>query len=438
MKKILIVDDEANHRLMLKLHIEDNGYDTEEAENGAVALMKLDDFHPDIILLDMKMDVMDGMTFLAQAKRKGINVPVIVITAFSTVKTAVEAMKLGAVDYLTKPVDTDSLLEIIGSISPAGKSEHEMPDMLEDYIFEGVYSNDGLGTIIDQLKMVAPLDATVLVLGESGTGKELIARSIHLNSPRKDKPFVAINCAAISENLIESELFGHMKGAFTGAVNNKEGRFEIASEGTIFLDEIGELPLSAQAKLLRVLQEKTFERVGGTKTLQTDARIIAATNRDLKSLSEKGEYREDLYFRLAVFPVNLPPLRDRTSELPMLVDFFIDKYSSKFSKLVKGADASYMKKLRNYSFPGNIRELENLIERSVILASGDKLTEQTLPGLNTSSSSKNGTLDMKMNEKELIEKALKQTGGNKTQAAKILGISRRTLHTKINDFDIDA
>ena len=348
-------------------------------------------------------------------------------------KTAVEAMKLGAADYLTKPVDTEQLLEIVDSVSETTEKP-EVP-YTEDYHFTGVYSQSGLGKIIEQLKMVAPLDATVLITGESGTGKELIARSVHENSPRKDGPFVSVNCAALNENLIESELFGHMKGAFTGASANKEGRFEIADGGTIFLDEIGELPSSVQAKLLRVLQEQTFERVGGTKTIKVDVRIITATNRDLLKEVDKGDFREDLYFRLAVFPVHLPPLRERKEEIPLLVDYFIEKYADKFGKLIKGAEAEFLTKLKKYSFPGNIRELENIIERSIILNKGDKLSPMSLPELKSANGSP-GTLDVRENERDLIRKALEKTGGNKTKAAEILGISRRTLHTKINEYDL--
>lgn len=433
MGKILIVDDENNHRLMMKLHLEDNGYKTEEAANGAEALVKLEDFTPELILLDMKMDVMDGLTFLGHLDRRGLKIPVVVITAFSNVKTAVEAMKLGAADYLTKPVDIDFMLETVGKtlLQKTGIPPLEYAD---EYSFEGVYSEDGLGKIIEQLKMVAPLDATVLILGESGTGKELIARSIHMNSPRKNKPFVAVNCAALNENLIESELFGHMKGSFTGATANKEGRFELADGGTIFLDEIGELPQQVQAKLLRVLQEKTFERVGGLRTITTDARIIAASNKDLKTLAIKGEFREDLYFRLSVFPVNLPPLRERVQEIAPLVNFFTAKYAERFGKLIKGAEKNYIEKLSTYKFPGNIRELENIVERSVILAKSERLTPDTLPPLDIKCG--HGSLDIRNNEKDLIIKALDKTGGNKTKAAGVLGISRRTLHSKINEFGI--
>jgi two-component system response regulator HydG len=430
--RILIVDDEKNHRLMLKLHLEDEGHETAEAANGLEALETLDTKQFDAILLDMKMDVMDGITFLGMANSKGYSTPTIVITAFSTVKTAVESMKLGAVDYLTKPVDIPQLLSALEKVKSETPTEGFSP--VSDYKFGGVYSEAGLGSLINQLKLVAPTDATVLVLGESGTGKELIARSIHDNSRRYDKPYLAINCAALSENIIESELFGHVKGAFTTAVKDKEGLFQAADGGTLFLDEIGELSAAVQAKLLRVLQEGTFERVGDTKTIKTDVRLIAATNRDLKKLSEKGEFREDLYFRLAVFPVEIPPLRERKEEIPVLTQYFIEKHAEKFGKLVKSADKAYLNKLNNYLFPGNIRELENLVERSIILSSGTKLEASTLPDFKDQTG---GGLSIRDNERDLILKALRKTNGNKTKAAEILEISRRTLHNKIHEFGLE-
>lgn len=429
--KILIVDDEKNHRLMLKLHLEDAGHKTEQAENGMKALEALKKEQFDAILLDMKMDVMDGLTFLGMMNRQGISLPVIVITAFSTVKTAVESMKLGAVDYLTKPVDIPQLMEALGKIS---EHTQELLTPVADYEFGGVYAKEGLGSVIEQLKLVAPTDATVLILGESGTGKELVARSIHDNSKRKDRPYLAINCAALSENIIESELFGHVKGAFTTAIKDKKGLFESADGGTLFLDEIGELSLNVQAKLLRVLQEGAFERVGDTKTIRTNVRIIAATNRNLKKLAESGDFREDLYFRLAVFPVEVPPLRERKEEIAPLVKYFIEKHAEKLGKLIKSADSSYIKKLSEYSFPGNIRELENVVERSIILTTGTKLEPATLPAFG---SGKDGGLSIRDNERDLIIKALKKTGGNKTKAAEVLQISRRTLHNKLKEFNIE-
>ncbi|MGA1862106.1 sigma-54 dependent transcriptional regulator [Deferribacter thermophilus] len=435
-KRVLIVDDEENHRFMIRLHLEKDYY-IFEAKNGLEALNILDEENVDLILLDIKMDVMDGLTFLAHLRKKSVDIPVIVISAFNNVRTAVESMKLGALDYITKPVDIEQLKSQIKNL--LNKKVDKNESYLDDYIYDGVYSKDGLGKIIEVLKLVAPTDATVLIMGESGTGKELVARSIHQNSPRKDKPFLAVNCAALNENLIESELFGHEKGAFTGADKSKLGKFELANGGTLFLDEVGELPLVTQAKLLRVLQEGTFERVGGTKTIKTDVRIIAATNRDLEKMVSDGEFREDLYYRLNVFPIKLPPLRERKDEIPLLLDYFIKKYSQKFQKIVKNYDKGFLDKLMMYDFPGNIRELENIVERSIILARGEILTAELLPPLKNSSVQVSDTVkNMREHEIEAIKKALKETGGNKTKAAKILGISRKTLHNKLKEYNIEV
>jgi two-component system response regulator HydG len=431
-KNILIIDDEKNHRHMLRLHLEDAGYICSEAGNGALALAALAESAPDLILLDITMDVMDGLTFLSYIRGEGNNTPVIIITASNDAKIAVSAMKLGAADFLTKPVDTAELLDMIKAMPEKNEQEAELPS--KNYKFEGVYSESGLGKIIDLLAMVAPTDATVLIMGESGTGKELIARSIHDNSARAGKPFVAVNAAALNENLIESELFGHVKGAFTGATADRKGRLQEAAGGTIFLDEIGELPLSTQAKLLRVLQEKTFELVGSSKTVQVDVRIIAATNKDLEQMSAKGDFRQDLYFRLAVFPVYLPPLRDRQSEISVLTEFFVKKHADRFQKKVNIISRDYMKKLMNYDFPGNIRELENLVERSIILARNDTLTEELLPNFNHSGS--HGTI-LKEQEKDTIISVLKSCDNNKTKAAEKLGISRRALYYKLKEYGID-
>ncbi len=432
-KHILIVDDEKNHRHMLGLHLDDAGYTYEEAANGALALALMHEKEFDLILLDITMDVMDGLTFLSYIRGEGNNIPVVVITANADTRTAVSAMKLGAADFITKPVDISELLAIIGDMledTHVGCDVEEFKSI--DYRFNGVYAKDGLGKIIDLLAMVAPTDATVLILGESGTGKELVAKSIHDNSPRVNKPFVAVNAAALNENLIESELFGHVKGAFTGAAGDRKGRLEEANGGTLFLDEVGELPLATQAKLLRVLQEKTFEMVGSSKTVKVDVRIVAATNQDLEQMIDDGRFRPDLYFRLAVFPVNIPALRDRTVEIPVLVDHFVKKYAERFQKKINNISKEYMRKLMNYSFPGNIRELENLIERSLILARNDVLTEDLLPQL-----AANNTYTLREQEKGTILTILKDCGNNKTKAAEKLGISRRTLYYKLKEYGID-
>lgn len=431
-KNILIVDDEPNHRLMLRLHLEQAGHRATEAVNGQQALERIAREAFDLILLDLQMDVMDGLTLLGELRRQGRELPVIVITAHGSVKTAVQAMKLGALDFLAKPVEVAELLRLVDQ-PQRGAAPPEIP---RDYRFPGV-SGSVMGKVLDLLAMVAPTDASVLILGESGTGKELVARSLHDNSPRAQGAFLAVNCAALSEHLVESELFGHEKGAFTSAAVAKPGKFELAEGGTLFLDEIGELPLALQPKLLRALQEKTFERVGGTRTLKADVRIVAATNRDLQEQVRAGAFREDLFFRLNVFPVRLPPLRERRDEIPLLLRYFIDKYAPRFNKLIKGWSDGFLKKLEIYSFPGNIRELENLVERSIILARGDVLDEQLLPDLSRASSVRDdASVDLKEREKQAIRQALAQTGGNKSKAADLLGISRRALHYKIKDYGL--
>ena len=429
MKKILIIDDEQNHRLMMRLHLEDAGYKCFESDDGETAYNMINDVSPDLLLLDITMEVTDGLTLLNRIRSEGITTPVVMVTAHTDAKTAVNAMKSGANDFITKPVNIEEMLNTIKDI--LSSNEQKRPKASNNYKFDGVFSSKAMTDIIGLLSMAAPTDATILILGESGTGKELIAKSIHENSKRANKPFVAVNCAALNDNLIESELFGHVKGAFTGATSTRQGRFEQASGGTIFLDELGEIPLSTQTKLLRTLQEKVIEPVGSNKSLKIDTRIIAATNKNLKTMVDNGTFRQDLYFRLNVFPVTVPPLRERISDIPLLIKHFIKKYAFSFGKNIQAADDDYIEILKNYSFPGNIRELENIVERSIILTSGDKLTSDTLPALDT-----NNNLTLKNTEKQSIIDALKHSEGNKTNAAKLLGISRRALYYKLEQYNL--
>ena len=436
MNKILIVDDEANHRLMLKLHLEKSSFIADEAENGLEALNLIKKHKYKAMLLDLKMDILDGLTLLELIRKEDLQIPVIVITAVGTIRNAVNATKLGAIDFITKPVDIDYLLKVLNEIKP---NDIVIESIKENtFIFDGVYHHESpMKDIIEQLKLVSDTDAKVLILGESGVGKELIARAIHKNSKRATAPFVAVNSGAINENLIESELFGHVKGAFTGAISDRPGKFEEADGGTLFLDEIAELPLNCQVSLLRVLQEKTIERVGSNKKIKVDVRIITATNKNLRTLLEEGTFREDLYYRINVFPIYIPPLRERKKDIDVLVDYFIRKYAKKYDKIIKNKTDNFMNKLYNYAFPGNVRELENIMERAIIIARQGVLDEDLLPELNYNNINTGADeLNIWENEKQLIIEALKKAEGNKSEAARILGISRKSLYNKIEEFQI--
>jgi two-component system response regulator HydG len=434
--KILIVDDEKNHRLMLRLHLLEANYEVEEAENGLEALNLIKQAPYKAILLDLRMDVMDGLTLLELIRKQNLRIPVIIISALATIKNAVKTTKLGAIDFLTKPVNIDYLLNILKNLEPVSAEDNILAET--DFFFDGVFHPDSsIKKVIDQVKLVADTDAKVLILGESGVGKELVARAIHKNSRRASSSFVPVNCGAINENLIESEFFGHVKGSFTGAYYDKVGKFEQSIGGTLFLDEISELPLQSQTTLLRVIQEKQIERVGSTKKIDVDVRIIAATNKDLKNLVKEGKFREDLFYRINVFPIYIPPLRERKKDIETLIDFFIKKYASKYEKIVKMASKEFMNRLLNYSFPGNVRELENIIERTVIMTRQDILDVDLLPSFEEKEEISK-TLNIYENEKYLITDALKQSGGNKTVAAKLLGISRKSLHNKIKEYNITS
>ncbi len=445
---ILLVDDDIAHRTMIKVNIESEGCLIHEAGDGDEVLPFLQKHAVDLILLDMKMIRMDGMATLSSLIQAGHTIPVIVITAFSSVESAVEAMKKGAFDYITKPVDIEELKLIINKALSFRKLNEENSSLKERigerFTFDNIIGKSQvMQEMFATLSLVAPSDATVLITGESGTGKELIANAIHENSSRKESPFIKLNCAALNENLLESELFGHETGAFTGASSQRKGRFELAHRGTLFLDEIGDMSLSTQAKILRVLQEGEFERLGGSETISVDVRLMAATHKDLEVMIKEETFRQDLFFRLSVVPVNLPALRERAMDIPDLLHFFLKKYATKNRKDIKGYHPETMNLLMQYGWPGNIRELENSVERAVILCLGEQITPQELPPhllsktvqvVNVRHRGEGYTLrDM---EREVIRSTLEATGNNKSQTAKRLGVARQTLLNKIKEYGL--
>lgn len=448
-KKILIVDDDATFRLTLRATLAQVGYEIHEAEDGRDAVELVERTLFDLILLDLRMKDVQGDEALRRIKAISPSVPVIIMTAYATVQTAVETLKHGAFDYLIKPVDMDALLAIADKAMRYYELESENKTLKErigeQFDFSNIIGHSKkMREVLEILSLAAPSDATILILGESGTGKELIANAIHESSARKERAFVKVNCAALSESLLESELFGHERGAFTGAVQQRKGRFEMADGGSIFLDEIGDMALSTQAKILRVLQEKEFERLGSSGTLKADVRVIAATHRNLEEAIRNGTFREDLYFRLSVVTLELPALRERQEDIPALAEHFLRKYAEKNQRLVKGFAPKTLDALLRYDWPGNIRELENTVERAVILCREEFVQPQCLPGqfrelLGEEETSETGVRpghSIREVEKELILKTLEQTGGNRTRAAETLGITRRALQYKLKEYGI--
>lgn len=422
MKPILVVDDDPQMRMALNDAIKRTGYEAVLAENGHDAMLKLNNNPFAMVITDMKMPKMDGLSLLKEIRRKAGNIPVLVITGYGTIENAVDAMKEGAVEYLMKPFSFDALTMKISSIMERLVSEREI-----------ITSSLKMKRLLQLASDVSASDTTVLICGESGTGKELIARYIYQMSHRRDKPFVAVNCAAIPDNLMESELFGFEKGAFTGAVEKKAGKFELANGGTILLDEIGEMPLALQAKLLRVLQEKEVDRIGGRHPISVNVRVIATTNRNLYKESLEGKFREDLYYRLSVFPLNVPPLRERIEDLPLLAEYFLKKYSIP-GKLISGFTKAALDFLENRHWRGNIRELQNTIQRAVLICKNEfiDITDFMLDEKPAASAVVQGGL--KEMEKDLILKTLKNFNGNKTKVAKELGVSVRTIRNKLNEY----
>jgi len=448
--RILIVDDEVDALDLMEELFLKHGYETFTARNGMEALAIINEQEPDILISDMVMPEMDGIKLLEVLGKKYPDISVIMITAHGTIETAVETMKKGAKDYILKPLRLDEILakvETISQLKSLMKENIYLRDKLsQKYNFNNIIGkNRKMLELYDLIKDIAKTNSTVLINGESGTGKELIANAIHFNSERIKKPFVKVNCGVLAENLLESELFGHVKGSFTGAIRDKMGRFEIANGGTIFLDEIGDISPNMQLKLLRVLQEGEFERVGGTETIKVDVRIIAATNRDLNSMMMKGEFRQDLYYRLNVIPLEVPPLRERKDDIPLLITHFLDKFVKQFKKKIESIDDDVMKCLQYYNWQGNIRELENLLERAVVLNKSGKLTLKDFPpyvvqqegDIQVDLDADGNLIDIVDSyEKQIILKALRENNYNKLRTAEKLGIHRSTFMSKLKKYEI--
>jgi len=436
---ILIVDDEESVRDSLYNWFIEDGYRVECAGDAKKALSILESDPFDIILADIKMPGMDGMEMLKRIKTLRKDSIVIIMTAFATVDTAVQALKDGAYDYVTKPFDPDDLSHLIRNASRQISLSEENEKLRERVVslenVENLVGNsESMRKVLKEIESVSQSNSSVIITGESGTGKELVARAIHANSPRKFFPLVSVHCGALTESLLESELFGHEKGAFTGAVYNRKGRFEMADSGTIFLDEIATISPKMQVELLRVLETKSFVRVGGNKEISSDFRVICATNRDLKSMVEKGLFREDLYYRLNVVNINVPPLRERIEDIPMLVEYFIKKYCHSMNRPVITIDSAALKRLEEFTFPGNIRELENMIERAIVVGNGKKITLKDLPiGSEAVASSFESLDDL---EKNHIQNILTKYNWNISAAAKALKVDRVTLYNKIKKYGL--
>ena len=434
-KNILVVDDEKSQREILEMILSGEGYDVTTAASGEAALKFARDRRFDLALTDLKMTGMDGIELLSQLLAYDSSIIVILLTAHGSIESAKEALRRGAFDYLEKPYDKSALLETI----------NRALDRLEAIDSEIVSASPKMETVKKMVLKVARSNSTVLVRGESGTGKELIARAVHNQSPRATEMFQAVNCAAINENLLESELFGHEKGSFTGAHAEKKGLFEIADRGTLFLDEIAELDVGIQAKLLRALQERKIRRVGGTHEINVDVRVIAATNRDLRAMVSDGRFRDDLYYRINVLSIDVPPLRERREDIPVLIDYFLKKHTKNTSRLVTGLTSETRKLMNDYSWPGNVRQLESAIERAILLSEGDQITPDDLPtevrqevGPAAEGAFKLPAegINFEEVERNLITQAMEQTDYNITRAAKLLGLTFRTLQYRLEKFGI--
>lgn len=454
--RILVVDDEESIREFLEIMLKKEGYEVTTAEDGAKAKDILTKKSFDMIISDMQMPNVTGIELLRHVRESYPDLVFMIITAFGTTETAVEAMKLGAYDYLTKPFKIDEVRLNIANALRSKNLETEVrvlkKELVKEYSFQNMIGNsDAMHAVFNLIKRVSQAPTNVLITGESGTGKEVIAKAIHYNGPLKDKPFVTVNCGAIPENLMESEMFGHKKGSFTGAIADKVGLFEVADGGTLFLDEVGELPASIQVKLLRAIQERIIRRVGAVDDMKVDVRIIAATNRNLEEMVQKGTFRQDLYYRLNVINIKSPPLRDRAEDIPLLAGHFLKKYNDKLNKQIQSISVEAMDVLKKYNYPGNVRELENMIERTVALEAGSTILPESLPPMvNTSSGRKMASsneieigdegldLDKVVGqiEKELLIKAIHASNGVKKKAAKLLKISFRSMRYRVEKYGL--
>ena len=452
MRRVLVVDDEENLRVVLRTFLKRSGYEVEVADNGEVALEMVESFGPDFILTDVRMPKMGGLDLLGRLKAKGNEATVIVMSAYGNVDLALEAMQAGAYDYVQKPFKNDEVLLALKKAEERENLKREnralKAKVLEESVYEDMLAqSEAMQNIFRTINKVADFKTTALITGESGVGKELVARALHHRSSRKDNPFVAVNCGAIPENLLESELFGHKRGAFTDAQADRAGLFEQADGGTLFLDEIGELPLALQVKLLRVLRDETVRRIGDNNDLVVDVRITAATHRDLTAEVKAGRFREDLFYRINVLPVHVPPLRDRRDDIPLLIDHFIERNNRRLGTDIRGMTPEARKLMMTYGWPGNVRELENTIERAMVLADEDTLGETDLPDrihqardpirMQLASGELSIKKTQRVIEEVLIRRALTQTKGNRTRAAQLLEISHRALLYKIKDYDVE-
>ncbi len=451
MKRVLVVDDEENLRLVLKTLLKRNGYEVETAGGGEEALGLVDSFGPDFVITDVRMPRMGGLDLLATLRAKGSDATVIVMSAYGSSDLALEAMKAGAYDYVSKPFKPDEIVLVLKKAEERETLRREnralRDEIRKEHRFDNILAKSAkMQTIFRTISKIADYKTTVLVTGESGVGKELVARAIHQRSSRSGGPFVPINCGAIPENLLESELFGHKKGAFTDAVSDRRGLFEEANGGTLFLDEIGELPLALQVKLLRVLEDERIRRLGESRDLQVDVRIVTATHRDLLAETKAGRFREDLFYRLNVLPIAVPPLRERREDIPLLIEHFVTRNNARLGTDIRGLDGEARRLLYEYAWPGNVRELENTVERAMVLCETDHIAASDLPErireardpvkLQLSSGELSVKKTTRYIEEVLIRRALQKTKGNRTRAAELLEISHRALLYKIKDYNI--